>query len=306
MFSYTVRRLLQAIPVLIAITILAFLAFYFNPADPVVMMAGERASPEMVEQIRARFGLDEPAYRQYFMFVQRLMEGDLGTSYRSRQPVMHHLVPAYRATLTFISASVIVMLVIGVPAGIASSAKPHSKTDNFVMAFVLLGLSAPIFWVGIILIWVFSLQLGLLPSSGFRAWYYVILPAFSLGIQYAAIIARVTRTSMLEVLSNDYIRTARAKGVPRRTVFYSHALKNAAIPVITTAGLQIGSMLGGTILIESVVGWPGVGRMLVVAITQRDAPIVQGSIVAIALSVVVLNLIIDWLYALLDPRIRYD
>ncbi len=269
------------------------------------MLAGEQATMEMQQQIRQNLGLDQPAYMQYFLYLQRLLRGDLGTSYRSRQPVTYHMLPAYRATLVFIGASVLIMLVIGLPAGILSATRPHSKLDNLVMAGVLLGLSAPIFWVGIILVYIFALQLRLFPSSGFFTWHSVILPALTLGLQYGAIIARVTRTSMLEVLSNDYIRTAYAKGVAHRNVFYRHALKNAAIPIITTAGLQIGSMLGGTILIEKVFAWPGVGRMLVNAITERDAPIVQGGIVIIALSVVVLNILVDWMYAFLNPKVRF-
>lgn len=305
MFKYALRRIVQTVPTILAITILAFLAFYLDPADPAVMIAGEHATDEVVESITSRLGLDQPAHVQYFRYLERLLQGDLGTSYRSRQPVLSHLIPAYRATLVFIGASAVIMLLIGLPAGILSAAKPHSKLDNLVMGAVLFGLSAPIFWVGMIFIYVFSLQLGWLPSSGFFSWRSVILPAATLGIQYGAIIARVTRTSMLEVLSNDYIRTARAKGVVYRNVFFRHALKNAAIPIVTTAGFQVASMLSGTILLETVFGWPGIGRMLIVAITQRDAGMIQGSIVIIALSVVALNLVVDWLYALLDPKIRY-
>lgn len=304
MIVYAARRIIQAIPVLFAITLLAFLAFYFNPADPVVMLAGEQATPEMQQRIRQNLGLDQPVHVQYLMFVGRVLRGDLGTSYRSRQPVSSHMLPAFRATLLFISVSILFMVLIGLPAGILSATHPHSPLDNVVMAGVLLGLSAPIFWIGIILIYVFALRLGLFPSTGFYSWKSVILPALTMGMHYGAIIARVTRTSMLDVLNDDYIRTAHAKGLARRNVFYRHALKNAAIPIVTTIGLQIGSMLGGTILIETVFAWPGVGRMLVKAIVERDAPIVQGGVVLIASAVVVLNIVTDWLYAYLNPKVR--
>ncbi|MEX2502011.1 MAG: ABC transporter permease [Trueperaceae bacterium] len=304
MLAYALRRIVDVIPVLIVITLLAFLVFYFDPSDPVVMIAGESATPEVEAAIRDRLGLDRPAHIQYLTFLGNVAQGDFGTSYRSRQPVASHVWPAFQATLVFTSVALVLMIVIGVPAGIVSATRPYSLLDSVVMSTVLIGLSAPIFWVGIVLMYLFAFVLGWLPTGGFYSWKGVILPAVTLALQYGAIVARITRASMLDALDNDYIRTARAKGVSDRVVFYQHALKNASLPIVTTIGLQIGSMLGGTILIETVFAWPGVGRMLVNAIVERDAPIVQAGVLLIATAVLVLNLLTDWVYGLLDPRVR--
>lgn len=304
MFAFLVRRLIDVIPVLFVITLLAFLVFYLDPADPVVMIAGESASEEVEEAIRDRLGLDRPAWVQYGTFVANTVQGDLGTSYRSRQPVASHVWPAFRATLIFTAVAMVLMIVIGVPAGIVSATRPYSWIDSVVMSSVLLGLSAPIFWVGIVLMYLFAFRLGWLPTGGFYSWQAVILPAVTLSLQYGAIVARITRASMLDVLDHDYIRTARAKGASARAVFYAHALKNASLPIVTTIGLQVASMLGGTILIETVFAWPGVGRMLVNAILERDAPIVQAGVLVIAVAVLILNLLTDLLYSVLDPRVR--
>ena len=304
MLTYMVRRTIDVLPVLFVITLLAFLVFYFDGSDPVVMIAGENATPAVEANIRARLGLDQPGYMQYLTFVGNALQGDLGTSYRSRQPVTDHVLPAFRATLIFTSVALVLMVVIGLPAGILSATRPYSWLDSIVMSSVLLGLSAPIFWVGIVLMYVFAFQLGWFPVSGFYSWQSVFLPAVTLALQYGAIVARITRASMLDALENDYIRTARAKGVADQIVFYGHALKNASLPIVTTIGLQVGSMLGGTILIETVFAWPGVGRMLVNAILERDAPIVQAGVLLIAVAVLILNLLTDVLYGLLDPRVR--
>lgn len=304
MFAYLVRRLIDVIPVLFAITLLAFLVFYLDPTDPVVMIGGENASEEVEDAIRERLGLDRPAWVQYGTFVANAVQGDFGTSYRSRQPVASHIWPAFRATLIFTGVAMVLMVVIGVPAGIVSATRPYSWIDSVVMSSVLLGLSAPIFWVGIVLMYLFAFRLGWLPTGGFYSWQAVILPAVTLSLQYGAIVARITRASMLDVLDNDYIRTARAKGASARAVFYTHALKNASLPIVTTIGLQVASMLGGTILIETVFAWPGVGRMLVNAILERDAPIVQAGVLLIAVAVLLLNLLTDILYSVLDPRVR--
>jgi peptide/nickel transport system permease protein len=304
--AYVLRRLIDVIPVLFVITVLAFLVFYFDPADPVVMIAGENASQRVEEAIRQRFGLDRPAWVQYGTFVANAVQGDFGTSYRSRQPVADHVWPAFRATLIFTAVAVVMMVVIGVPAGILSATRPYGLLDSIVMSSVLLGLSAPIFWVGIVLIYLFAFKLGWLPTGGFYSWQAVILPALTLALQYGAIVARITRASMLDVMDHDYIRTARSKGASALSVFYVHALKNASLPIVTTIGLQIASMLGGTILIEKVFAWPGVGRMLVNAILERDAPIVQAGVLLIATAVLILNLLTDWLYGVLDPRVRWS
>lgn len=306
MFAFVVRRIFEFLPVLFAISLLSFLVFYFDPADPVVMIAGENASPELQTQIRRRLGLDQPPHVQYLLFLGNALRGDLGTSYRSRQPVTSHVLPAFRATLYFTGVALIFVVLIGVPAGILSATRPNSWLDNIVMSTVLVGLSAPIFWIAIIFIYVFALRLGWLPSGGLHSWRGVILPALTMGLHYGAIVARITRTSMLDILKDDFIRTARSKGISEHGVFYRHALKNASLPIVTTIGLQIASMLGGTILVETVFAWPGLGRMLVSAILERDAPIVQAGVLVIAFAVVSLNIFTDILYAYLNPRIRLN
>lgn len=304
MTRYILARLLQSVPVLIAITLLAFLVFYLDPADPVAALTRENPSPEYEEALRERLGLDQPVHVQYFLFLGRLARGDLGTSYRGQEPVEERVVPAVWATLHFTVVAFAFTVLIGVPAGLLSAARPYSLADNMVMAGILVGVSAPEFWVGILLIYVFAYTLGWLPTGGSFTPSSVILPALTLALHYGAIVARVTRTSLLEVLGEDYIRTARAKGLSERLVFGKHALRNAGLPVVTILGLQVASMVGGTILVENVFAWPGVGRLLVNAIAERDAPMVQGCIIMIALLVVLVTLITDLIYVMLDPRIR--
>ena len=304
MIGHIVSRLLQVIPVLFAITLIAFLVFYLDPADPVAALTRENVSPEYAASLRARFGLDEPAHVQYLMFVEKLLQGDLGVSYRSREPVIERILPAVRGTLHFALITIIFTVLIGLPVGMLAAARPYSLADNVVMLVALIGVSAPEFWVGLLLIYVFAYKLGILPSSGSFTWASVILPALTLASHYGAIVARITRTSLLEVMGEDYIRTARAKGLSERVVFNKHALRPAALPIVTMLGLQVASMVGGTILVETVFAWPGIGRLLVVAIAERDAPTVQGCIIVIAVMVVLVTLITDILYAYLNPKVR--
>ncbi len=306
MIGHIVSRLLQVIPVLFAITLIAFLVFYLDPADPVAALTRENVSPEYAASLRARFGLDEPAHVQYLMFVEKILQGDLGVSYRSREPVIERVLPAVRGTLHFALVTLIFTVLIGLPVGMLAAARPYSLADNVVMIVALIGVSAPEFWVGLLLIYVFAYKLGILPSSGSFTWSSVILPALTLASHYGAIVARITRTSLLEVMGEDYIRTARAKGLPERVVFNKHALRNAALPIVTILGLQVASMVGGTILVENVFAWPGIGRLLVVAIAERDAPTVQGCIVVIAVLVVFVSLVTDLLYVFLNPRVRSE
>lgn len=304
MLQYIALRLAQTIPVLFAITLLAFLTFHLDSADPVSALAREDTSEAYADALRERLGLDQPAHVQYLLFLGRLAQGDLGTSYRGREPVVERIVPAVQATLHFTAVTFLFTIAIGIPAGLLSAARPYSLADNAVMVAVLAGVSAPEFWVGILLMYVFAYLLGWLPSGGSASWSSVILPALTLALHYGAIVARVTRTSVLEVLGEDYIRTARAKGAPERRVFMRHALHNAGVPIITLLGLQVASMVGGTILVENVFAWPGIGRLLVGAIAERDAPMVQACILVIALLVVLVTLVTDLLYAALNPRIR--
>ena len=304
MIGHVASRIVQTVPVLLVITLIAFLTFYLDPADPVAALTRDDPSPAYEEAVRVRLGLDQPAHVQYLKFLGRLLQGDLGTSYRGREPVIERIVPAVRATLHFALVTCLFTVLIGLPAGMLAAARPYSIADTIVMGVVLIGVSAPEFWVGILLIYVFAYMLDLLPSGGSFTWASVILPALTLASHYGAIVARITRTSILEVMGEDYIRTARAKGLPERVVFNKHALRNAGLPIITMLGLQVASMVGGTILVENVFAWPGIGRLLVTAIAERDAPIVQGCIVVIACLVVLVTLATDLLYAWLNPRVR--
>ena len=304
MIGHVLYRILQTIPVLFAITLIAFISLYLDPADPVSALAREGTSLEYVAALRAKLGLDQPAHVQYLLFVQNLLHGDLGTSYSSGAPVIERIYPAVLATLHFSAVAFLFIVIIGLPAGLLAAARPYTLADTSLMVVVLIGVSAPEFWIGILLMYVFAYTLHILPSSGSFTWTSVILPALTLALYYGAVVARITRTSLLEVLGEDYIRTARAKGVPEWLVFNKHALRNASLPIVTVLGLQVAHMVGGTIIVENVFAWPGIGRLLVTAIADRDAPMVQGCIIVIAILVVVVTLVTDLLYAWLNPRIR--
>ena len=304
MISHVFSRILQTIPAVFAITLIAFLAFYLDPADPVAALAREGTTLEYVEALRAKLGLNKPAHVQYLLFVKNLLQGDLGTSYSSGGPVIERIIPAVRATIHFSAVAFVLIVLIGLPAGLLAAARPYSLADNSLSMIVLIGVSAPEFWIGILLMYVFAYTLQILPSSGSFTWSSVILPALTLAMYYGAVVARITRTSLLEVMGEDYIRTARAKGLPEWVVFNKHALRNASLPIITMLGLQVAHMIGGTIIVENVFAWPGIGRLLVTAISDRDAPMVQGCIIVISILVVAITLVTDLLYAWLNPRVR--
>lgn len=305
MIEFAVWRLIQIIPVLIGITLVAFLAFYLSPGDPVSLMLGEAATADVAQRISARLGLDQPAWMQYLMFLGRLLQGDLGTSYLSRLPVTVTLMPALWATFKLTGAALLLAIAIGVPIGIIAAIRRGSFLDYALMSVSIAGISAPIFWIGIVLVYLFALQLRWLPTGGADAPFAIVLPMLTLGIYSAATLARMTRSCMLEVLGQDYVRTARAKGLRESMVYLKHALRNAAIPIVTTIGLQFGNLMGGSILTETVFAWPGIGRVVVQAVFQRDAPVVQGGIVLIGTMFCLINLVVDLLYAKLDPSVRY-
>ncbi len=306
MTGYVIRRIIQVIPVLIAITIIAFLVFYFTPGDPVELMIGEAVhSTELVQQLRVRLGLDQAIHIRYFRFLVGLLQGDLGNSYLSRQPVIDNLLPALWKTAQLAGASMLLATLIGVPIGVIAAVNRGRFLDFFPMGLSILGVSAPPFWTGMLLIYLFALQLRWLPVGGATTTTSIILPMVTLGIIVSAFLARMTRSSMLEVLGQDYIRTARAKGVSETAVIVKHAFRNAAIPIVTTIALQFGHLIGGSVVTESVFAWPGLGRVIVQAIFQRDAPMVQGGIVIMGVLFTLLNLTVDLVYAKLDPTIRY-
>lgn len=305
MWRYIIRRLIMLIPVLIGISIFVFLLMYFTPGDPALLMLGEGAPKEQLEALRESMGLNKPVYVQYFNWLKNAVRGDLGRSLRSKKLVTAEIMDRLPATTELALAAVTFAVVVGVPVGILSATRPNSWFDNIAMVGALTGVGMPVFWQGIMLILIFSVYLGWLPSSGRMGGIeHLILPMITLGTASTASIARLTRSAMLDVMQQDYIRTARAKGLPRRTVTFRHALRNALIPVVTMVGLQFGGLMSGAVLTESIFAWPGIGRMVVEAINNKDFPLVQGTIMTFALIYALVNLIVDVAYAFLDPRLR--
>lgn len=313
MLPFIARRLLYMIPTLIGVTFLVFISVRLIPGDPAIAIAGERATPELIEQVRQDLGLDEPLLTQYGRFMGALVIGDLGTSLRTRLPVAPEVARRLMQTLLLAVVSLLLASAFGMFLGIISATKPYSVVDNFGMLIALLGVSTPVFWLGLMFMLLFSVELPKLlgltapifPPTGSGTWKHLVMPAVTLAAYSTAIIARMTRSSMLDVISHDYIRTARAKGLSERVITYRHALRNALVPVITVQGLQFGTLLGGAVLTESVFAWPGLGRYLVDAIFLRDYPVVQASILVIAMGFIIINLVVDLVYAVVDPRIRY-
>lgn len=305
MYGYVIRRLLLAVPVLIGVSILVFSIIRFIPGDPARAIAGVHASPQYIEQVRKELLLDEGLHVQYYVYMKNLLQGDLGRSTFTRRPVTVELMQRFPNTLILAALAMVIASIIGLSAGIVSATKRYSLFDNISMLAALVGVAAPVFWLGVMFQLLFSVQLGWLPSGGIGTWKHLVLPALTLGLATAALIARITRSSMLEVLRQDYITTARSKGLIERVVIYKHALKNALIPVVTVMGLQFGTLLGGAVLTETVFSWPGIGRLMVDSILARDYPVVQGAVLLLAVFFVMINLIVDIIYAFLDPRISY-
>ncbi|MEI5908535.1 ABC transporter permease [Bacillus spongiae] len=334
MLQYTIRRLLQLIPVLVGITIIVFLIIHAIPGDPAQVILGQQATKEAIEALRSSLGLDNPLYVQYFDYVKGLLQGNLGESIRTSTPVAVEIWPYLAATIELSFFAMFIAIVIGVNAGIISAWFQKSWFDYTAMILALVGVSMPIFWLGLMEQWVFAIQLDMLPTTGrdnirnpvesithlyvvdtiiqgrfdqlWEVIKHLVLPGVALATIPMAIIARMTRSSMLEVMRSDYIRTARAKGVNMFWVVYKHSLKNAVIPVLTVIGLQMGLLLGGAILTETIFGWPGIGRYIVDAIAFRDYPVIQSGILVIATIFVLINLVVDLLYAAVDPRIKYN
>ena len=306
MVSYILRRIVMLIPVLFGVTLVSFSLLHLVPGDPAEVLGGQEASKADIDRIRKEYGLDQPLVVQYARFVGNAMRGDLGISIQSRHPVRELLLQRLAFTLQLALASVLVAAAIGLLAGIISSTRQYSFFDTASMLGALFGISMPIFWLGLLLILVFAAKLQWLPSGGTGSIRHLILPAIALGSASAAVIARMTRASMLEVTRQDYIRTARASGYQERVIIFRHALKNAMIPVLTVFGLEFGSMLGGAVLTETVFSLPGIGRLLVEGIFARDYPVVQGAMILVASTFVLVNLLTDVAYAFFDPRIRYE
>ncbi|MBX5446881.1 ABC transporter permease [Sphaerobacter sp.] len=311
MGRFIIRRLLQSILVVIGVTLLVFVVL-FKTGDPVVLLVSPDATKEEIEQIRHELGFDRPWYVQYADFMSDALRGDFGISLRQKQPVFKLVVERIPATLELAIAAFIISIVVAIPVGIISATQRNSIWDNLSMGFALLGQSLPVFFLGVMLIFIFAGQLKVLPSYGrgdgtlVGELRHLILPAVTLATFTLARTARLVRSSLLEVLGLEYVKTARAKGLAERVVILRHALQNALIPVVTVLGLELGTLLGGAVITETVFAWPGVGRLVINAIQQRDFPVVVGAVTLVAVMFVVINLVVDVLYGVLDPRVRYS
>ncbi|MFW5664232.1 MAG: ABC transporter permease [Coleofasciculus sp.] len=335
MAHYIIKHLLNLLPVLLGITLLVFLFLHLIPGDPATVLLGERATPEQVEALREQLGLNQPLPLQYLTFLNNLLHLDFGTSIISGIPIIDEIKTRFPATFELSLAAMIVAVILGIPAGVLAAVYKNRPADNVTMIGSLLGVSMPVYWLGLLLIYLFAITLNWFPPSGrisieagltfqpITGFYlldailqfdinllqdvlaHLILPALTLGTIPLAILARITRSSLLDVLSQDYIRTARAKGIPEHWVIIRHGLKNALLPVVTIIGLQFGTLLGGAILTETIFSWPGIGSWIYEGILARDYPIVQGGVVVISIIFVLVNLVVDISYALVDPRIKY-
>jgi ABC-type dipeptide/oligopeptide/nickel transport system permease component len=306
MLAFVARRLLLAIPTLFGVLVIVFVLLYIAPGDPVMEMVGERADAETIARLRAELRLDDPIPVQFAHYAGGVLTGDLGTSYITGRPIGRDILERFPKTLQLATAAMLLAASLGITIGVLSARRPGSAFDRFAMAGAYLGISFPVYWVGLILILVFAVTLRWLPPSGFGRLEFLVLPAVALGTRSIAFLARMTRSAMLEVLGSDFVRTARAKGLRERAVLARHALRNALIPIITVLGLDFGNYLTGSILTETIFSWPGLGRYVVNAISRRDLPAIQGSILFLSLVFVLVNLVTDLLYAKADPRVRYD
>jgi ABC-type dipeptide/oligopeptide/nickel transport system permease component len=308
LIAYLIRRLLLLIPVIIGVLTLIFFMRALVPGDPIeIMFMGEMPpNPETVAQIRSELGLDVPLPVQYVNYIVGVAKGDLGKSVRTRRPVLVEIRERYLNTIILTFASLLVALTVGLITGVLAAVYKDSIIDTITMMLALFGLSMPAFWFGLLMIYFFGVQLRWFPVMGSGSLRHLVMPALTLGLIASTVQARVTRSSMLEVLNSDYIRTARAKGLNKATVVLRHGLKNAMIPTVTVLGLQVGGLLGGAFIIETVFAWHGIGELAVRAISQRDFPLIQGVIVVVATTYVLVNLLVDIVYRLLDPRITYE
>ena len=305
MIRYIIRRVFFLIPVLIGVAFCVFTLLYLTPGDPAKMVLGEMATENAIREFRAKEGLDKPFFLQFANYIYKAVsKGDIGRSYVTKRPVMYEVLTVFPATLKLAAFSIVIAILIGLPCGILSAIKQYSIFDTLAMIFAMIGLSMPVFWLGLLLILMFSVHLRWLPPSGFDTFKAMILPSLALSAQSISMITRMTRSSMLEVIRADYIRTARSKGQVESIVIWRHALHNALIPVVTLCGLQFGSLLAGAILTESIFAIPGVGRLMVESIKARDYPVVQGGVLFVAVAFSLVNLLVDLLYAYIDPRIK--
>jgi peptide/nickel transport system permease protein len=310
---YVTRRVIQSVVVMFGISILVFLLVHLVPGDPIRVALGTQFDQDTYDTLRERAGFDQPLFVQYFTWLASAVQGDLGVSFRSGAPVTGLILGRLPATLTLAFASLVVALLIAIPLGIISAVRSGSKLDHAATVFSQFGISIPDFWMGIMFILLFSLTLGWLPPSGYTPitedpvdWFArLLMPAVTVGVVSGSVLTRFVRSSMLEALSQDYTRTARSKGLAERVIVSRHVLKNALIPVVTIAGLQLASLLGGVIIVEVVFSWPGLGQLALLAVQRRDYPVLQGAVLVMAITFLLINLVVDLMYAWLDPRIKY-
>ncbi len=306
MFAYILRRCGHAVVVVFGVSLVVFLLSRLAPGDPVTLMLAETASPQQIEEARRHYGLDRPLPAQYALFLGNAVRGDMGESLYYKQPALRVVLEAFPQTALLAVTALLLAIVVALPLGVLAAVRRDTFWDYFAVGLAVLGQAAPAYWVGIMLILVFSVTLGVLPTSGNATPQALILPAVTLGAALMAVLTRLTRAGMLDVLNEDYIRTARAKGLRERATIMRHGLRNVLIPLVTVVGLQLGGLLGGAVIIEQVFSWPGVGRLAVTAITSRDYPIIQAAVLLVSCVFVVVNLLVDIGYAFLDPRIRYS
>lgn len=308
MLSYIFRRLLYTIPVVWGVVTVVFILINVVPGDPARLMLGQRGDPATLAKIRSDMGLDLPIHQQYFNFLRDVAKGDLGKSYRSNEMVTTALFERFKATFRLAIWAILLAALVGITAGVISAVKQYSCFDYSAMIIAISGVSAPVFWVGLLLLLAFAYNLNWIPGVGYGDgdWRYLVLPVIALGVRPAALLARLTRSCMLEVLSQDYVRTARAKGLAERVVVGRHAFRNALIPVVTILGTQVSDLLSGAVLTETIFAWPGIGRLEIEALVNRDFPIMRGGIIFMALIFLVANLLVDLSYGFIDPRVRYD
>lgn len=305
MLKYIIRRIIAMIPVVIGITFLVFMIMQLAPGDPVRMILGDNASPEAVEAMRDEMGLNDNVLIQYGRYLVNLAQGDMGTSYVNKRPVADEVFSRVPATFKLAAVAAVVSIVIAIPLGILAAIKQNTLFDHSSMVVSLIGISMPAFWLALMLMLLFSLKLGWLPAQGAKdGWKSYVLPSIAIGFMQMAAIARTTRSSMLETIRQDYIRTARSKGITEREVIFHHSFRNALIPTVTIVGVQLGGLLGGAVLTETVFAWPGLGRLVVQAVNGRDVPVVLGCIVVLSVGFSIVNLVVDLLYGFIDPRVR--
>lgn len=312
-FSYLIKRLVAIVPVLVIVSLISFSFIHIIPGDPAMALLGINATPAQVNALRAEMGLDQPLVLQYFNWLSRMLQGDMGISYLSGRSIFQSIIERLPHTMVLALLSILISILIAIPAGIIAAARQNSISDRFVMLFSLIGVSVPSFWLGIMLVILFAVNLHWLPASGYvsifenvtQGLYYLILPACSLAFVLAAVTARMMRASMLEALRQDYMRTARAKGLSRWASILKHGFKNSLIPVVTIIGINFGWLLGGTVVIETIFGIPGMGRLVIYSIMNRDYPMIQAAVMYMAVVYMLVNLLVDILVTALDSRIRY-